>query len=317
MQAALCGARVHAIHVGKFRHCLAAGFVGAQQGFFACLQGSQFGQGLGQHGVGGFVAGVHAFGVFLARQAAGLDIAHDARHQFGPQILAAPALAAAVHLQQCLVDVLGGHGFYRLALQIVALAPFGNAVQVAGGACMDAQGQFQRFALKQLGVCGQQVLEDAALERQKHCAKELRVQLGQLFQRGRHGPWRAGRLGLAIGLRRTGTGCGTCTFTAAAGVAARGVGGRGRALRAGGSVHRPLVRGRAWGCGGSGGLVRCGRGIGHGRAGEGATKPSIMPALAHHAVRRARAEGKITQPTRRPAPAPSGAPVSRCRFAGG
>ena len=85
-----------------------------------------------------------------------------------------------------MVHVLGGHVFHRLTLQVVPLVTRRHALQIARGAGVQAQRHLERLALEQLGVGRQDVLEDAALERTEHGAKQVGVEPCQLLQRGVH-----------------------------------------------------------------------------------------------------------------------------------
>ena len=108
----------------------------------------------------------------------------------------------------------------------MALFASGDGLQIAGGAGVDAQRHLERFALKRVGVGDQQVLEDTALERAEHRAKQVGVQARQLFQ---YGVGSAGGFGHARGsIRRSGRGCrvaGALALAATAGTAGPGSGG--------------------------------------------------------------------------------------------
>ena len=121
--------------------------------------------------------------------------------------------------------MLRGHVFDALSLQVVARLPGCHALQVTGRAGVNAQRQLQRIALEDFRMCRQQVLEDPALEGQKHGTKVLRVQLRQFVECRGNGPRAARRFGcgsgLAIGLRRRGTRTGVSPRTRRAARATR------------------------------------------------------------------------------------------------
>ena len=234
-----------------------------QQRFFAGVLCSQFGQGFVEQRLGLGVADVHAGAVVVARETAGVDGAGHAGADLGAPFVTTALLAAAVQLPQGVVHMLGGHGLHALALQVVPGLACGHGLQVAGGAGVHAQRELEGFALELFGVGGHQVVEDAALERQRRLAKQARVQRRQLQQRRRLGAAGPGRGGSGGGIapRRT-------AARAATALAARAI----RALRG-------LRRGRrriAGGGGGRRGGVGGRHGIGHGRQGLQENKPAII-----------------------------------------
>ena len=94
LQVALCGARVHAVHVGKGFHGLAAGLEGVQQRFFAGVLCSQFDQGFVEQRLGLGIADVHAGAVVVARETAGVDgDGEEKKVSAADRIAAAPAKA--------------------------------------------------------------------------------------------------------------------------------------------------------------------------------------------------------------------------------
>ena len=99
--------------------------------------------------------------------------------------------------------MLGGDRLDRLTLQVVTRQAGGDAFQVAHGAGMQSQRDFQVLALELVGVLRQQVLKHAEFERQEARAEHLGVELEQLLQRRMHrtGACRAwalpGRAGVA------------------------------------------------------------------------------------------------------------------------
>ena len=109
--------------------------------------------------------------------------------------LAGAGFAAFEHFQHGVQDMLGGHGFDRIALQIMALRPAGHGLQVAGGAGVDGHGHFQPGFVQRLAMGGQQVLKNAAFERLHGGPKQGRVQLRQLQQNGVRAPLYGGRVG--------------------------------------------------------------------------------------------------------------------------
>ena len=159
--------------------------------------------------------------------------------------------------------MLGRHGLHRPALQVVALLAGGHALQVAGGARVDAQRQLERIALEPFRVRGHQVLKNTALERPEHRAKELRVQRGELLERRRNGARAARRLGARLGRRCTGLRgrrlAPGCTGTVIAAAATRALapvapapalaGAAGRPGAAGGRAGIGLALALGWGWG--------------------------------------------------------------------
>ena len=189
-------------------------------------------------------------------------------------------LAAAVHLQQRLVDVFGRHGFHR-PCPVVARPAFGHALQVAGRAGVDAQRQLQCFALEQVRVRPASPWKIRAWW--QNTAPNSRGYSSASFPV--RAVWGGARATAQQGLRparRRGAPAGPELLrrrpprrdAPVGGACPSRWRGRSQTLRA---TAIPAAVGR--------GLVRCGRGIGHGKA-EGATKPSIMPALAHRSARR-------------------------------
>ena len=111
----------------------------------------------------------------MGAQARGFTRHNDALQQFGAQVFFATGLAAAKHFQQRMVYVLGRHDLYRLALQVVAVFARRYSGQVTGGTGVHRERGLEAIALKGLRMRLLQVLEDAALQRQKHGTKELGV----------------------------------------------------------------------------------------------------------------------------------------------
>jgi hypothetical protein len=153
--------------------------------------GRRFGQGLVQQGIGRVVATAHPLVIGLPRQAGRLERLNQSLKQLGAQIFAGAGLAAAEHLEQCLMNVLGRHGFDGLSGQVVALQAGCHCLQIAGGAGVDGQPRLQRLAVQHAGMGCQQLLEDAPFQGQENLAEQARVQLGQLLQNRRYGTRRS------------------------------------------------------------------------------------------------------------------------------
>ncbi|MCY1551162.1 hypothetical protein D9M68_874740 [compost metagenome] len=80
--------------------------------------------------------------------------------------------------------MLGGQIFHRLAAQVAARLAAGHGGEVTGGARVQGQRGFQTILVQRVGVCFQQILEDAALHGQKHLTEQRRVELCELVEHG-------------------------------------------------------------------------------------------------------------------------------------
>ena len=106
-----------------------------------------------------------------------------------------------------------------MSLQVVALLAGCDALQVAGAAGVEPERRLEAGAIECLRVCGEQILEYTALERQELGAKKRGIKREQLFQYRLHadraasgaavaGDGRAGCSRGGVGLRRVCVGCG-------------------------------------------------------------------------------------------------------------
>ena len=124
---------------------------------------------------------MHPQRVVLRAQARGQKGLNHALAQLGPQVFLGTPLAALKHLQQRMVHVLGRHRLHRLALQVVALLARGHHRQVGRGAGVKGQRGLERLARKKVRMRGQNVLKNAALERQKSGTEQLRIERRELL----------------------------------------------------------------------------------------------------------------------------------------
>ena len=170
-----------AIHVGKFWHALSAGLKGPGQG----LLPSQFlvviCQRILQHGSGVGIAARDFRQVDLAGQAGRLKRDYQLGSQLWAQVLTAAALPASKQFHDRQVNMFGCHVFHRDTLQIVASLAGGNALQIPARPRVQAQRGLEGIALKNVGMRCQQLLKNAQFQRQKISAKQMGVQLKQLF----------------------------------------------------------------------------------------------------------------------------------------
>ena len=173
---------VQTVHAGKVVHGFAAGFKGLQQCLVTGHAGGQLGHRIVQDGVGRVVLVAHAQGVVGRGHARAFCCQQHAVVQLGAHVFTRAGMAAFEHLQQRMVLVLGCHGFHRVARQVMPGLARRHGREVAGGACVQRQCFFQAVFGQYLGLGRQQVLQDAALERQRLGTKQGGVQRGQLCQ---------------------------------------------------------------------------------------------------------------------------------------